>query len=266
MTAPDEFSRNRNTVSGTAVSTTAFIRSAAPGMPITSNALTYGDSPSFVEFHGRITASRKTDPTEKIKIRTITEFVALAIARAGSCDSAAAIVAISAPTIEKITTTIDEKITPGPFGRNPPCAVRFEKSASRPGQSPSTKQAPRASIAQIANTLMPANRYSNSPYERAQRLPRVVGEAPGRRVGRRHLAEHPHDQHDQDAGGRVGQERGRADVVDHRAGSDEQPGAYHAADRDHPEVSRTQSLMELGHPARWPERTCSIRRCGTPGG
>ena len=94
----------------TAVSTTAFMMSAAYGMPITSKALTYGDAESSVEFHGRITASRNTDPTKKTAIRATTELVALTTARAGSSDSAAAIVAISGPTIEKITTTMLEKI------------------------------------------------------------------------------------------------------------------------------------------------------------
>ena len=60
-----------------------------------------------------------------------TEFVALAIALSGSADSAAAMVAISAPTIEKITMTMLEKIAATPFGKNPPCAVRFEKSRLR---------------------------------------------------------------------------------------------------------------------------------------
>src|SRR5918993_256821 len=52
-------------------------------------------------------------------MRMTTEFVAFAMARPGSFDSAAAIVAISAPTMEKM----------------------------------------------IARTLMPANQYSNSPYD-----------------------------------------------------------------------------------------------------
>src|SRR5919107_1132173 len=85
----------------TAVRTTTFMKSAAPGMPICSMAATYGDSPSFVLFHGRIVASRKIEPTKKMEIRKTTELVAFAIPRSGSADSAAAMVAISAPTIEK---------------------------------------------------------------------------------------------------------------------------------------------------------------------
>src|SRR6478672_8442672 len=57
------------------------------------------------------------------------------MAFSGSCDSAAATVAISAPTIEKTTTTTEEKIAP-----------------SRRKTT-------------MAATLMPANQYSNSPYE-----------------------------------------------------------------------------------------------------
>ena len=41
---------------------------------------------------------------EEYAIRATTELVALTTARAGLSDSAAAMVAISAPTIEKITT------------------------------------------------------------------------------------------------------------------------------------------------------------------
>src|SRR6476646_6532176 len=97
-------------------------------MPMALNALTYGDAPSWVEFQGRITASRNSDPTKKMATRVTTEWVALAMARSGSSDSAAATVAISAPTMEKITTTM-------------------------------------AANTQIAATLIPANQNSNSPKE-----------------------------------------------------------------------------------------------------
>src|SRR5919112_278801 len=110
----------------TAVRTTTFMKSAATGMPICSMAATYGDSPSFAEFHGRIVASRKIDPTKKIEIRKTTEFVALAIPRSGSADSAAAIVAISAPTMENTTITIPENSEPAPCGKNPPWFTRLE--------------------------------------------------------------------------------------------------------------------------------------------
>ena len=47
----------------------------------------------------------------------MTDWVALAIAFSGSCDSAAATVAISAPTMEKTTTTMLEKIAPDAVGQ-----------------------------------------------------------------------------------------------------------------------------------------------------
>ena len=145
------------------MSTTAFMMSAAPLRPMSWNALTYGEEPTLVESHGRITASRNTEPTKKIKIRMTTEFVALAMDRSGSADSAAAMVAISAPTIEKITTTMPEKMAPTPFGKNPPCAVRFEKSRRRPGHRPRTNSEPQARKTPMARTLMDANQNSNSP-------------------------------------------------------------------------------------------------------
>ena len=144
-------------------------------MPITWKAATYGDAASSAEFQGRITASRKIDPTKKIAIRKITELVALAMARAGSGDSAAAMVAISAPTIEKITTTMAAKIAPGPSGKNPPCAVRLLKSSSLFGHSPSTNRLPSTRKTTIAATLMPANQNSNSPNEETEnRLVAVI--------------------------------------------------------------------------------------------
>ena len=66
--------------------------------------------------------------------------MALAIARSGSWDSAAAMVAISAPTIEKITTTMLEKIAPTPCGRKPPCSVRLLKSMRLAGPEPEDEQ------------------------------------------------------------------------------------------------------------------------------
>ena len=115
-----------------------FITVPAAGIPISSSALAYGETPTSSELHGRIVTSRNTEPTKKTEIRTITEFVAREIARAGSSDSAAATVAISAPTIEKITTTTLEKIAPTPLGVNPPWDVRLEKSSPWLGQMPKT--------------------------------------------------------------------------------------------------------------------------------
>ena len=70
--------------------------------------------------------------------RKITDWVALAIAFSGSCDSAAATVAISAPTMENTTTTMLEKIAPAPLGRNPPWSVRLLTSKLWSGHSPIT--------------------------------------------------------------------------------------------------------------------------------
>src|SRR4051795_8432116 len=152
----------------TAVSTTAFMTWSAPGMPISLNAATYGEAASSAEFQGRMTASRKIDPTKNTAMRMITEFVALAMARPGSGDSAAAIVATSAPTIEKITTTMAEKTAPMPSGKKPPWAVRLPKSNDLWGQAPSTKSVPRARKTMIAATLIPANQNSNSPNEETE--------------------------------------------------------------------------------------------------
>src|SRR6478735_5548318 len=101
-------------------------------MPIALKAATYGEAPGSVSFHGTMQVSRKIEPTKKVATRRITDWVALAIARSGSWDSAAATVAISAPTIEKITTTMLEKIAPKPCGRKPPWDVRLEKSIDWP--------------------------------------------------------------------------------------------------------------------------------------
>src|SRR4051794_12884692 len=134
-------------------------------MPIVLKAATYGEAPSSVSFHGTMQASRKIEPTKKVATRRITDWVALAIAFSGSCDSAAATVAISAPTIEKTTTTMLEKIAPTPCGRKPPWLVRLLKSVPWLGQRPSTYRVPRTRKTMIAKTLMPANQYSNSPYD-----------------------------------------------------------------------------------------------------
>src|SRR6516164_11626197 len=103
------------------------------------SAATYGEAPSSTEFHGRITTSRKTEPTKKIAMRATTDLVARWTATTGSRLSAAATVTISAPTMEKITTTMAAKTVPTPLGKNPPCDVRLEKSMWWPGSKPSAK-------------------------------------------------------------------------------------------------------------------------------
>ena len=134
-------------------------------MPISLKAATYGEAPISVEFHGTMQTRRNIDPTKKVATRRITDWVARAIAFSGSCDSAAATVAISAPTMENTTTTMLEKIAPTPLGKNPPWLVRLLTSKPWFGQMPRTYRVPRTRNAMIANTLIPANQYSNSPYD-----------------------------------------------------------------------------------------------------
>ena len=106
----------------------------------------------------------------------MTELVALAIARLGSLDSAAAMVAISAPTMEKITTTMPEKIAPTPCGKNPPCAVRLLKSIALSGHSPARTARRGRGRRMIAATLIPANQNSNSPKITENRFVAVISD------------------------------------------------------------------------------------------
>ena len=122
-----------------------------------------------------MTASRNSDPTKKMATRSTTELVALAIALSGLSDSAAATVAISAPTMEKMTTTIEANTALTPLGKKPPWAVRLLKSMSLPGHRPRANSPPRARKTQMAATLMPANQNSNSPKEETEnRLVAVI--------------------------------------------------------------------------------------------
>lgn len=89
------------------------------------SAATYGEAPSSTESHGRIATSRNTEPTKKIPIRVTTDLVAFCTARRGSRLSAAATVTISAPTMEKIATTMAANTAPTPRGKNPPCDTRL---------------------------------------------------------------------------------------------------------------------------------------------
>src|SRR5690349_19388615 len=98
-------------------------------------------------------------------MRAITDRAALATAFSGSFDSAAAMVATSAPVIEKITVTTAAVMPAKPKGRKPPWAVRLEKSADLPGHTPKTNAAPNTRNTMIAATLIPANQYSNSPND-----------------------------------------------------------------------------------------------------
>ena len=145
------------------------MRSSAYGIPISVNAATKGEPESFSEFHGRMTARRKTDPTKNRQIRVMTELAALATARSGSSDSAAAMVATSAPTIEKMTVTTPAVSAVAPFGRKPPWLHRLLKSRSLSGHTPNTKRLPHTMKKMMAATLMPANQYSNLPNEATEK-------------------------------------------------------------------------------------------------
>src|SRR6476469_6233778 len=134
-------------------------------MPIFVNAATNGEALTCSSFHGRMVTNRNAEPTKKIAIRRITEFAARATARSGSDDSAAAMVAISAPTIEKITVTTPTVIAATPNGKNPPWLHRLEKSSDLCGHTPRTKSEPSAMNTTIAATLIPANQNSNSPTD-----------------------------------------------------------------------------------------------------
>ena len=159
----------------TAVSTTAFMMWLAYGIPILVNAATNGDAEAASSFHGRMHVSRKIEPTKKSAIRVITELAALATAFSGFSDSAAAIVATSAPVIEKITVTIPMVIAPNPIGKKPPWAVRIEKSNDLCGHRPNTYAEPITRNRMIAATLIPANQYSNSPNDETEnRLVAVI--------------------------------------------------------------------------------------------
>ena len=79
----------------------------------------------------------------------------------------------------------------------------------------------------------------------AEGLAGVVRERARRRVGRGHLAQHPHHHDDEHAGDRVGEEGGGADLIDHRAGADEQAGPDDTPDRDHRQVALFQALVQF---------------------
>jgi hypothetical protein len=144
-------------------------------MPISLNAATYGESPSSLSFHGTMSTRRIIEPTKNVATRRMTDCVARAMARSGSLDSAAAMVAISAPTIENTTTTMLENTASTPLGKKPPSLVIRLTSKSLCGQRPITNSVPRIRKAMMAATLIPANQYSNSPYERTDaRLVQVI--------------------------------------------------------------------------------------------
>jgi hypothetical protein len=87
--------------------------------------------------------------------------------------------------------------------------------------------------------FVPVSRTS-PPRARAQRGAAVLDERPDGRVGDRHLAEHPHDEDDEDPGQQVGDDRRRAGLVHDRAAADEEARADHPAQGDHGHVALAQ--------------------------
>src|SRR5579862_3800488 len=125
-------------------------------------------------------------------MRTMTVVLMRATARAGSFDSAAAMVVISAPVREKYTVTAPESTATQPLGAKPPYWVRLAKVGPAPEVSPKAKAAARQMNATIAATLMEANQNSNSPYERADmRLTAVITAMSPRPSGRRSMPVQP---------------------------------------------------------------------------
>src|SRR5580704_4423165 len=100
-------------------------------------------------------------------MRTITVLLMRATARAGSFDSAAAIVVISAPVSEKYTVTAPESTAVSPLGMKPPWALRLAKVLPVGEVKPKAYAAASAMNTRMAATLIEANQNSNSPYERA---------------------------------------------------------------------------------------------------
>src|SRR6185437_3875333 len=133
--------------------------------PMCLSAATYGDAPSSTESQGNSATSRKTEPTKKIPMRATTDRVAFWTASSGSRLSAAATVTISAPTMEKITTTMAANTAPTPWGKNPPCACRLARPPWCPGTNPMTYAVPTIRKITMVATLIPANQNSNSPKD-----------------------------------------------------------------------------------------------------
>src|ERR1700756_2625887 len=100
-------------------------------------------------------------------MRTITELLMRATARAGCSDSAAAMVVISAPVSEKYTVSAPAGTASHPRGARPPQALRLEKVGPSGERKPQAYAVASAMNTRIAATLIEANQNSNSPYERA---------------------------------------------------------------------------------------------------
>src|SRR5687767_909822 len=98
-----------------------------------------------------------------MRIRVMTEDVIRATARAGSADSTAAMVTISAPIIEKITVVTAASTESQPFGAKPPWATRLANPDPGGVIRPKECAAATRMNAMIAVTLIEENQNSNSP-------------------------------------------------------------------------------------------------------
>src|SRR5512136_2932573 len=101
-------------------------------------------------------------------MRTVTDTVMREMVRAGSSDSAAAIVAISAPHRAKMVEATPAITAAHPCGANPPCRVRLAKDGGAPEVNPKANAPASRMKTMIAATLIEENQNSNSPYERAE--------------------------------------------------------------------------------------------------
>ncbi len=89
---------------------------------------------------------------------------ARATERAGSSDSAAAIVTTSRPPKAKMTASMPAITPPAPCGKKPSCPFRLAvPTGSVSGSRPKTARVPRTRNRTIAPTLRAANQNSNSP-------------------------------------------------------------------------------------------------------
>src|ERR1700742_4941638 len=89
--------------------------------------------------------------------------VIFATARAGSGDSAAAIVTTSAPIIDQMTVVTAASTENGPCGANPPKATRLENVGPVADLNPNTYAPTTITKVMMAATLIEENQNSNSP-------------------------------------------------------------------------------------------------------
>src|SRR5258707_414940 len=100
-------------------------------------------------------------------MRLMTVEVMRATARAGSADSAAAMVTISAPIIENMTVVTAARTARYPRGEKPSWMYRLKTVGPMPEVRPKAYEAARSMKTMMALTLMEENQNSNSPKERA---------------------------------------------------------------------------------------------------